>query len=71
MITGTDIWVHDRLTGRDVKVSVDANGVGGDGMDAYPFISADGHYVAYSSSSSNLVPGFSGLDAIVVSPVLW
>jgi len=39
------------------RVSVDANGVQGDGYSYFPSISADGRYVAFNSEASNLVTG--------------
>jgi Tol biopolymer transport system component len=53
-----DIFVHDRQTGRTERVSVDSNGTqGNDYCLSAPSISADGRYVAFQSSASNLVPG--------------
>lgn len=53
-----DVFVHDRVTGKTERVSVasdgaEANGYNGSG---WPAISADGRYVAFNSSASNLVP---------------
>ena len=39
------------------RVSVDSGGIQGNGDSAYPSISGDGRYVAFSSAASNLVPG--------------
>ena len=52
-----DIFVHDRITGQTIRVSVDSAGaqVNGDSYD--PTISADGRYVAFISLADNLVPG--------------
>jgi len=52
----SDIFVHDRLLGTTERVSVDANGFGGDGWSEQASISADGHYVAFISAASNLLP---------------
>jgi hypothetical protein len=52
-----DAFVHDRLTGVTTRVSVDSNGVAGNGSCEYPSISADGRYVAFASYASNLVSG--------------
>ena len=38
------------------RVSVDSNGIGGDGESEYPSISSDGRYVAFTSAATNLVP---------------
>ncbi|MBI3846342.1 MAG: PD40 domain-containing protein [Planctomycetes bacterium] len=56
-----DIFVHDRATGATVRVSVDSAGGEGNGGTYYsssvnPSISADGRFVAFQSSASNLVP---------------
>ena len=52
----TDVFVHDRVTGTTVRVSVDSNGAqaenGGSGK---PSISADGRFVAFESNADNLV----------------
>ena len=51
----TDIFIHDRLTGSNVLASVAADGSGpGNSLSFQPAISANGRYVAFTSSSSNL-----------------
>ncbi|MFO0983482.1 MAG: calcium-binding protein [Planctomycetota bacterium] len=52
-----DIFVHDLATGETTRVSVDSNGAEGNGGSDYPSISADGRFVSFDSSASNLVPG--------------
>jgi len=54
-----DVFVHDRQTNMTTRVSVDSSGIEGTGScDIYASsISADGRYVAFKSSSSNLVTG--------------
>ncbi len=52
-----DVFVRDRLTGTTERVSVSASGAQGNGTSGECAISADGRYVAFSSSASNLVPG--------------
>ena len=52
-----DIYVHDRHTGTTEVVSIDSAGNKGNGWSIGPAISADGRYVAFHSSSSNLVAG--------------
>jgi len=62
-----DIFVRDRLTNTTTRVSVDSAGNQGD-YDSYnPSISADGRFVAFDSSASNLVRGDtnSSLDIFV------
>lgn len=51
-----DVFVRDIHTGTIVRVSVDSSGNQGNGMSLIPSISADGRYVAFMSSSSDLVP---------------
>ena len=51
----TDIFVHDTVTNTTRRVSVSSNGTQGDSRSLDPSISADGRYVAFSSSSRNLV----------------
>jgi Tol biopolymer transport system component len=52
-----DVFVHDRVTGATTRVSVGSAGEEGDAQSASPVISADGHYVAFTSDATNLVPG--------------
>jgi Tol biopolymer transport system component len=52
-----DIFVHDRVTAATERVSVDSPGAQGNGNSYGPSISADGRYVVFESSASNLVPG--------------
>src|SRR5260221_594179 len=52
-----DIFVRDRWNGTTERVSVDSAGVQGNGFSFSPSISADGRYVAFHSSASNLVVG--------------
>ncbi len=52
----TDIFVHDRVTGQTTRVSVASDGTEGNSDSVYrQSISADGRYVAFGSSASNLV----------------
>lgn len=51
-----DVFVRDRETGRTSRVSVSSGGRQGNGESGGPVISADGRYVAFTSSASNLVP---------------
>ncbi len=52
-----DVFVHDTQTGATTLVSVDNSGTGAPGQSTstFPSISADGRYIAFSSSASNLV----------------
>ena len=54
-----DVFVYDRQTGETTRVSVDSNGTQANNISQRDFssISADGRYVAFSSSASNLVIG--------------
>jgi Tol biopolymer transport system component len=52
-----DVFVHDRSTGMTTRVSVNSSGEQGDRDSRYPFISADGRYVAFESFANNLVDG--------------
>jgi PKD repeat protein len=53
--SGWDVFLHDRQTGQTTRVSVASDGTQADGDSGLPFISADGRYVAFWSSASNLV----------------
>ena len=50
-----DIFVHDRITGTIVRVSVGSNGIQADGKSDRPSISGDGRYVAFYSDATNLI----------------
>ena len=52
-----DIYVHDRQTGTTIHVSVSSTGQQGNGGSWVPSLSADGRFVAFYSSASNLVAG--------------
>jgi Tol biopolymer transport system component len=52
-----DIFVRDTLTNTTARVSVDSAGNQGNSASGSPSISADGRFVAFESSASNLVPG--------------
>ncbi len=50
-----DVFVHDRQNRQMTIISVSSNGIQGNGHSGFPFISANGRYIAFSSSASNLV----------------
>ena len=50
-----DVFVHDQQTNRTVRISVDSSGKQGNASSVGGPISADGRYVAFESSASNLV----------------
>ncbi|MCC6932497.1 MAG: PD40 domain-containing protein [Deltaproteobacteria bacterium] len=52
-----DIFRKDKETGVLVRISVSAVGTEANGSSGVPSISADGRYVVFSSSASNLVSG--------------
>jgi len=52
-----DIFVHDRLKHQTTRVSISSGGRDGNNWSEHPSISADGRYVAFASSASNLVAG--------------
>jgi hypothetical protein len=54
---GQDIFVHDRATGETTRVSVRSDGGEQNGFATNPSMSADGRFVAFESSATNLVPG--------------
>jgi Tol biopolymer transport system component len=63
----SDIYVRDRLTGAVERVSVASDGSQGDGSCDIGAISADGRFVAFSSTSDNLVAGdTNGVDDVFV-----
>jgi Tol biopolymer transport system component len=50
-----DVFVYDRVSGTTERVSVNTDGVAGNGASDDPDISGDGRYVVFVSSASNLV----------------
>jgi Tol biopolymer transport system component len=52
-----DIFVHDRQTGETTRVSMASGGAEANEDGDIPSISADGRFVAFESSATNLVAG--------------
>lgn len=52
-----DIFVHDRMTATTTRINLGTGGAEANGYSENPKLSADGRYVLYRSSASNLVPG--------------
>ena len=52
-----DVFLHDRQLGTTERVSVASDETQGNSVSFSPSISADGRYVAFSSSATNLDPG--------------
>lgn len=52
-----DVFVRDRQTGVTERVSVDNNGIEGNGLSQQFFMSPDGRYVSFDSQATNLVIG--------------
>ena len=55
--SSTDIFVHNRVNGNTIRVSVDSAGYQGNSESFDPAISSDDRFVAFYSVASNLVPG--------------
>lgn len=55
--TNGDIFVHDRQTRLTELASVSSTGMRGNGNSFYPSISANGQFVMFTSTASNLVDG--------------
>jgi Tol biopolymer transport system component len=54
---GVDGFVRDRWTGRTTRVTVSSSGMQANGPAGDVLISADGRFIAFDSSATNLVPG--------------
>lgn len=52
-----DVFVHDRGMGTTSRASVSSDGTEADGGSSGPSISADGRYLTFSSTATNLVAG--------------
>jgi len=61
----TDVYVHDRVTGRTTRISVSSAGAEATGSSTHPSISTDGRFVAFSSDAEDLV----GNDTNIVSDI--
>jgi Tol biopolymer transport system component len=57
-----DVFVHDRVTGKTVRVSLRMDGGQANNYSYDPSISADGLQVAFVSAATNLVAGDTNLD---------
>jgi len=57
-----DVFVRDRVLGTTERVSLDSDEVEGDDESGRPSISADGRYVAFWSSATNLVAADNNLS---------
>ncbi|MFD9336259.1 TolB family protein [Streptomyces sp. NPDC060028] len=55
-----DVFVHDQLTGYTDRISVGVDGNEGNSASRTATISADGRFVAFESTASNLVAGDTG-----------
>ncbi len=55
--TARDVFVHDVLTARTMRVSVSSSGAQGNGGSDSSSITVDGGRIAFESSASNLVTG--------------
>ena len=61
----TDVFVYDRVTGATTRVSVNTSGQQGNENSSNASISRDGNFVAFASSSTNLVSGVSGTQIYI------
>ncbi len=52
-----DVFVHDIQTGKTMRVSINSDGLAGNGVSDLPHISGVGRYIAFRSSATNLVTG--------------
>lgn len=52
-----DAFVRDRQKNTTTRISVDSNGLEGNGESYFPRLSSDGRFITFSSDAGNLVPG--------------
>jgi hypothetical protein len=64
--TQLDVFVHNRTTHKTKRVSVSSDEVQGNGGSHSPSVSANGRFVAFTSTASNLVPDDTSTDDIFV-----
>ncbi|MEQ9642676.1 MAG: hypothetical protein RIM84_21810 [Alphaproteobacteria bacterium] len=70
----SDVFVHDRRSDTTVLVSLSQSGSQANGDSTQPVISADGQYIAFVSTATNLIDGqvFSGQGEVYRAPnPLW
>jgi Tol biopolymer transport system component len=53
----TDIFLHDRVTGKTQRISVSTIGEQENGASLYPWMSQDGMFAVFQSDATNLVEG--------------
>ncbi len=56
-VVGVDIFVRDQFSGVTERVSVSSNGAQSNNNSTHASISADGRFIVFSSTATNLVPG--------------
>jgi Tol biopolymer transport system component len=61
----TDVFMHDRVTGKTTRISTSAQGAQADNMSYDPSISADARYVAYTTEATTIVAGTIGQTVVV------
>ena len=67
----SDIFVHDLVKKTTIRISVASDGTQGDKGSAKPTISADGRFVSFTSTATNLVPGdTNNVDDVFVHDLL-
>ncbi|MEE9343212.1 MAG: PQQ-dependent sugar dehydrogenase [Gammaproteobacteria bacterium] len=52
-----DVFLHDRVTQETTRVSIDSDGIEGNQESFHPSVSADGRFIEFGSSATNLVAG--------------
>jgi len=62
----SDVFVHDRQTGTTSRVSVATDGTEANGPSQNPQLSADGRWVTFSTTATNLAPGAVGSKSKVL-----
>nr|BFE74813.1 hypothetical protein GCM10020092_081140 [Actinoplanes digitatis] len=62
----SDVFVHDRQTGTTSRVSVATDGTEANGPSQNPQLSADGRWVTFSTTATNLAPGAIGSKSKVL-----
>jgi Tol biopolymer transport system component len=69
----TDVFVHDRRTGRTRRVSLTSRGSQGNGNSAWPAITGAGRFIAFESTSTNLARRDTNrvYDIFVRGPLRW
>lgn len=71
VLIGSDVYVHDRITGRLTLASSTSQGTSANDGSYWPAFAAGGRYVVFESYASNFVPGDTNNNQDIYRKDLW